>query len=97
MSAPKKRLTITVDPDLVAQGKKVVDAGDASSVSSWVSAALEEKIYRDNKLRQLAAAIADFENEFGEISEDEIAKQRRLDRARAIAVRSRSKKIDLTT
>jgi len=97
MGTQKKRLTVTVDPELVEAGKAVVDAGDASSVSSWVSAALEEKIYRDNKLRHLAAAIADFEEEFGEISEDEIARQRRLDRARAISIRSRPPDINLVS
>ena len=95
MTSQKKRLTVTVDPRLVEAGKQVVDAGEASSVSNWVSTALEEKIYRDNKLRHLASAIADFEEEHGEISEEEIARQRRLDRARAISVRSRVADIDL--
>ena len=97
MGSPKKRLTVTVNPELVEEGKRIVDAGDASSVSSWVSAALEEKIHRDNKLRHLAAAIADFEDEFGEISQDEIVRQRRLDRARAISIRSRVADIDLVS
>lgn len=87
---------MTVDPDLVEAGKQSVLDGDAASVSSWVSAALREKIRRDAKLRHLALAVADFEAEFGEISEAEIAKQRRIDRARAISVRSRVKEIDLT-
>lgn len=85
----KQRLTITVDPHLVAAGQKAVEAGAADSVSSWISRAIEDKIARDKKLNLLAAAIADFESEFGEITADEIAAQRRIDRGNATVVRGR--------
>lgn len=68
MSAKKQRLTVTVDPELVEAGQRAVESGEAESVSSWVSIALEEKLRRDHKLRLLAAAVADFEGEFGEIT-----------------------------
>ena len=87
MPENKQRLTISVDPALAAAGQLAVASGRADSVSSWVSAALEEKIARDRKLEQLRAAIEDFEAEFGEISDDEIATQRRTDRSRATVVR----------
>lgn len=88
----KERLTITVSPELVNAGQRAVEAGKADSVSAWVSAALTEKVDRDNKLASLAAAIADFEAEYGEISADEIATQQREDRSTATVVRSKSKK-----
>ena len=87
MAVNKHRLTVTVDPHLVDAGQHAVSAGKADSVSAWVSEALEEKIARDLKLEHLRAAIADFEAEFGEISVDEIAAQRRTDRRRATVVR----------
>jgi hypothetical protein len=89
MTSKKARLTITVDPALVAAGQRAVESGDADSVSGWVSAALEDKVRRDEQLRRLAQAIADFEAEFGEITADEIARQQRRDREEATVVRGR--------
>lgn len=83
----KQRLTVTVDPELIEAGHQAVQSGEAESVSGWVSAALEDRIRRDQKLSLLAAAITDFENEFGEINAEEIALQRRADRSQATIVR----------
>ncbi len=88
----KQRLTVTVDPELIDAGQRAVDAGEADSVSAWVSAALAEKVDRDRKLASLAAVIADFEAEHGEITNDEIAAQRRADRSVATVVRGENKK-----
>jgi hypothetical protein len=52
-----------------------------------VSTALEHKIRHDRKLSLLAAAVADFESEFGEITAEEIAARRRTDRRGATIVR----------
>lgn len=83
----KQRLTVTVDPELVEAGRRAVASGEAESVSGWVSAALEDRIRRDQQLSLLATAIADFEDEFGEITAEEIAVQRRADRQAATVVR----------
>ena len=85
----KKRLTVTVDPELVAAAQKAVESGSADSVSGWVSAALAEKLERDRRLADLAAAVADYEREFGEITDAEMAAQARLDREQATVVRGR--------
>ena len=87
----KERLTITVAPELVEAGQRAVQAGDADSISAWISNAISEKVTRDNQHRALAAAIADFEAEHGEITDDEIAAQRRTDRSRATVVRGKVK------
>lgn len=87
MSAKKQRLTVTLDPELVAAGHSAVESGAAASVSEWVSVALEDKVRRDKRLALLSVAIADFEREFGEITEEEIAAQTRRDRERATVVR----------
>lgn len=89
MTGKKKRLTVTVDPELVDAGQRAVESGQAESVSSWVSAALEDKIRRDHKLVLLAAAVADYEKEFGDITAAEIVAQQRADRAGAVVVRGR--------
>ena len=89
MTSKKHRLTVTVDPELLEAGQRAVESGQAESVSGWVSAALEEKIRRDRRLALLAAAVADYEAEFGEISAEEIVAQRRADRQDARVVRGR--------
>ena len=89
MTARKQRLTVTVDPELIEAGQRAVESGKAESVSGWVSAALEEKIRRDRKLAFLAAAVADYEQEFGAITTDEILRQQRVDRESAVVVRGR--------
>jgi hypothetical protein len=85
----KHRLTVTVDPELVAAGNRAVASGSAPSLSAWVSAALAEQARRDRKLEELHAAVADYEAEFGEITGEEIAAQRRKDREDAAVVRGR--------
>lgn len=89
MTAKKQRLTVTVDPELIEAGQRAVESGQADSVSGWVSAALDDKIRRDGKLALLAAALAGYEQEFGEITAEEIAAQRRSDRHDATVVRGR--------
>lgn len=85
----KQRVTVTVDAELVAAGNRAVEAGEAGSLSGWVSTALAEKVDRDRRLALLRAAIADYEREFGEITPEEIAAQRRADRENAVVVRPR--------
>jgi len=80
---------VTVDPELVEACNRAVAAGEAGSLSGWVSAAMSEKAHRDEKLALLRAAIADYETQFGEITGGELAAQRRADRADAVVVRGR--------
>lgn len=87
MSSRKQRVTVSVDQELFEAGQHAVETGQADSVSSWVSSALEEKIRRDRKLVLLGAAVADFERAFGEITAEEMAAQRRDDAAGATIVR----------
>lgn len=84
---PKQRLTITVEPTLVEAGQLAVERGEADSMSAWVNDALADRVRLDQKRRLLAAAIADYELEFGEITPDEIETQRRSDRENATIVR----------
>ena len=89
MTPRKQRLTVTVDPELIDAGQRAVTSGQAESVSGWVSAALAEKMRRDAKLELLAAAVEDYEHEFGEITADEIRAQQRADRDGAVVVRAK--------
>lgn len=78
---------MTVDRELVDAGRRAVADGDADSVSAWVGEALAEKVQRDHKLALLAAAVRDYEEEHGVITDEEIAAIRRSDRAGARVVR----------
>ena len=87
MSAKKERLTVTVDPDLIAAGNDAVSEGRAESLSAWVNAALAEKTAKERRLAALAEAVATYEARFGTISMQELDEQRRADRAAAVVVR----------
>jgi len=89
MTQPKRRITVTVDPDLVDAGRRAVANGTADSLSAWVSTALADRARRDEQLARLQDAVAGYEAEFGEITADEIAVQARADREDAVVVRGR--------
>jgi Arc/MetJ-type ribon-helix-helix transcriptional regulator len=89
MSARKERLTVTVDPSLIAAGNGAVSEGRAESLSAWVNAALAEKVARERRLAALAEAVAAYEARFGTISMQELDEQRRADRAAAVVVRGK--------
>lgn len=89
MTPRKRRLTVTVDPELVDAGHRAVASGAADSLSAWVSTALTEKAQRDRQLVHLRDAVAAYEAEFGEITAEEVVAQRRADREGAVVVRGR--------
>ncbi|GAA1979161.1 hypothetical protein GCM10009799_00370 [Nocardiopsis rhodophaea] len=53
MSEAKKRVTLTLDPELLAAAEAAVDAGEARSVSVWVNPALAEKKRRQERAQIL--------------------------------------------
>lgn len=78
---------MTVDRIVIAAGNDAVAEGRADSLSAWVNAALTEKVAKERKLAALAQAVAAYEEEFGAISEQEVAEQARADRESAVVVR----------
>lgn len=87
MTQRKSRLTVTVDPKLVEAGNRAVASGSVGSLSAWVSAALVDRARHDERLASLGESISEYEAEFGEISAEEITRQRRADRQDAVVVR----------
>jgi Arc/MetJ-type ribon-helix-helix transcriptional regulator len=53
MSQRKARMTVTIDPHLAAYAERLVEAGQASSVSAVVNDALEARRQRDQRARRL--------------------------------------------
>ena len=88
----KQRLTVTVDPELVAAGQRAVSAGTAASLSAWVNSALDARVTTDRRLAALGAAVADYEAEHGQISDAQISAQCRADRTNALVVRKKARR-----
>ena len=56
-------------------------------MSRWVNDALRLKVEHDRRLHAFGEFLAEYEDEHGEITEEEMAEARRLDRAKARVVR----------
>jgi hypothetical protein len=85
----RERLSATIEAELLDAGRAAVAAGEAESLSAWVNSALRRQADHDRRLRAMAEAVAAYEAEFGEITEEEIAETRRRLRARAVVVRGK--------
>jgi Arc/MetJ-type ribon-helix-helix transcriptional regulator len=83
----KQRLSASVDADLVVAAEAAAKRGDVANVSAWVNEAMRLKLEHDRGLAELAAVIADFEAEHGEITNEEIEKAARTARSRAVTIR----------
>ncbi|MFC4562251.1 hypothetical protein ACFO4E_10335 [Nocardiopsis mangrovi] len=53
MSEVKRRVTVTLDPDLLATAESAVESGEARSISAWVNDAIAEKKHRQERARIL--------------------------------------------
>ncbi len=85
--ATKLRLSASVDADLIAAGHEAVSAGNAENLSAWVNEALTRQAEHDRGLQALADFVAEYEAEHGEITQADMDRVDREDRARAIIVR----------
>jgi Arc/MetJ-type ribon-helix-helix transcriptional regulator len=65
----RKRITVSVSPDLVHAAESDVAAGKAPSVSSWVDQAMAERAHRES-LRDI---LAEIRAELGPPTEEETA------------------------
>jgi hypothetical protein len=87
MSATKQRLSASVDAELLTAAESAAKRGEVANVSAWVNDAMRLKVEHDRGLAELAAVIADFEAEHGEITKEEMDKAARAARSRAVSVR----------
>lgn len=83
----RRRLSVTVDEELIKAAKKAVAVGRADNVSSWVNDALHRQADHDRRLAALDEFLAAYEAEHGEISDAEMVEAARRARGRAIVVR----------
>lgn len=85
----KKRLSASVDEELLAAATAAVSGGRAESVSAWINEALRRQVEHDRRLRALDELISAYEAEHGVITEDEMRQAQRRARERAVVVRGR--------
>lgn len=83
----KRRLSASVDAELLHAAEVAVSGGDADSVSAWVNDALRLKLAHDARLAALASFIGAYEAEHGEITGEDIRLAGRRASAAAIPVR----------
>jgi hypothetical protein len=88
----KRRLSVSVRPACVEAASSAVAGGQAASVSAWVDDALRIKIEHDRRLAALAAFVASYEAEQGEITVEEIRVAARSAHRRAATVRGPAKR-----
>jgi Arc/MetJ-type ribon-helix-helix transcriptional regulator len=82
----RKRVTVSLDADLVEYAKSAVREGRAESVSGWVNQAMRRYLEEEKAFRAAEEAIAAYEAEFGAITDEDIAEAERWMEERAIVV-----------
>ena len=85
----KRRLSASVDEELLEAAQAAVSAGHAESVSSWVSEAMRRQATHERRLQALGEFLAAYEAEHGEITDAEMRAATRGAEARAITVRGK--------
>ncbi len=85
----KRRLSASVDAELLHAAEAAVSGGEAGSVSAWVNEALRLKLNHDARLAALASFIGTYEAEHGEITVEEMRLAARHASESAIPVRGR--------
>ncbi len=86
----KRRLSVSVDADLVEVGQATVSSGAAASLSGWVNDALRRQVEHERRLCGIDEFIQAFEVAHGDITDAEMDEVARDMRGRAIVVRGGS-------
>jgi Arc/MetJ family transcription regulator len=84
----KRRLSASIDEDLLAGAEEAVRNGSASSVSAWVNAAFRRQLEHERRMLAMAEFLVEFEAEFGEITDADIAAASKQASSIAVVVRS---------
>lgn len=83
----KRRLSASVDADLLEAARMAVEEGQAENLSAWVNEALRRQVDHARRMRALDDFLAAYEAAHGAISEDEMREATRRARTRAVVVR----------
>jgi glycerol dehydrogenase-like iron-containing ADH family enzyme len=83
----KRRLSASVDADLITAAERAVAAGLADSVSAWINDAMHRKAEEDERLAVLDKFLSRYEAKHGKITTEDVEAAKRWRRTRAIVVR----------
>lgn len=83
----KRRISVSVDADLVEEGERAVADGTAPSLSAYVNDALESHSSYERRRRAWKRALDVYESEHGVITDEEMQETVRKMRERAVVVR----------
>lgn len=83
----KRRLSASVDTDLLTAAEEATARGEAPTLSAWINDAIRLKLEDDARLRALSAFIADYEREHGPITAADTEGAVREAKRRATSVR----------
>lgn len=85
----RRRLSATIEADLLTAGRHAVAEGRANSLSAWVNDALKRQAEHDRRMKALDEFFHEYEAGHGVITDQEIREATRSTRDRAIRVRPR--------
>jgi metal-responsive CopG/Arc/MetJ family transcriptional regulator len=85
----KRRISASIDPDLLSAAEAAVKRRGSSNFSAWMSEAIRRQLEHERRLAALGAFLAAFEASQGAITAEEIAEASRWARRTAVAPRRR--------
>jgi Arc/MetJ-type ribon-helix-helix transcriptional regulator len=82
----KRRLSVSIDAELVEAAERAVARGRTESLSAFVNDALRLKLDQERQSEALAACVAAYEADYGEITPEEMNQAAHRVRSRASVV-----------
>ncbi len=83
----KRRLSASIDAELLDAAERAVRSGTAASVSAWVNEAFRSKVAHEHRLAAMDEFLRAYEDDFGTITEAEMVAAKRSARASSVTVR----------
>jgi hypothetical protein len=83
----KRRLSASIDEDLLATVEEAVRRGQVASVSAWANEAFRRQIEHESRQAAMADFLSHFEAQFGVITDAELVAATTRARATATVVR----------
>lgn len=87
--SPKRRVTVSVDQELLEAARAAVERGDVRNISAWVNEGMQRQLDHERRLGAADDFFAWYEAEHGPITEEQMDEAERIMAERSIRVRGR--------